>query len=441
MKYASDTKRTISQHSERFSHKTGSAKRPTWFLVVLLAALTLISFSLVQADGLSSARSVAMGGAYIGLAGGVDAARCNPANLGLSEYQQTGFEFVGVGAAITNNAFTLSEYNQYSGAILTDEDKRDILRNVPEEGLNVAADVEASALSVSKGPFAFTVSGVGLADVNLNKDLLDLILNGNSFEDTISVTGSYSDAVAYISASLSYGRAVYTAGTRQLAVGATVKYLHGLGVERVVELEGIATTLETGFEGDGRLIVQTATGGSGIALDVGAVLRLNDDYTVGVGIDNFLSSLSWSKNTEEHGYLFSFDTMTVDNMNEDYIVSDDYSKEISGFSTNLPSVMNVGVANTSGALLWAIDWEQGFRRAAGATTKPRLSAGLEWWPTRFAPLRSGFSIGGNRSTALSFGSGINAGPYYLDFAVVTGATLSPYSTKGLNLSFSTGLHF
>ena len=441
MKYTSDTKRTISPHSERFSHETMPAKQPTWFPVVFLATLSMTFFSMAQADGLSSARSVAMGGAYIGLAGGVDAARYNPANLGLSEYQQTGLEFVGVGAAIANNAFTLSEYNQYSGAILTDDDKHDLLSNVPEEGLNVAADVEASALSASTGPFALTISGIGLADINLNKDLLDLILNGNSFEDTIAVTGSYSDAVAYISAGLSYGRAVYTAGTRQLAVGATVKYLHGLGVERVVELDGIATTLETGFEGNGHVIIQTATGGSGIALDVGAVLRLNNDYTVGAGINNILSTISWNKRTEEHGYLFSFDTMTIDNMDEDYIVSDDYSKDIAGFSTNLPSMMTVGVANTSGSLLWAIDWEQGFRRAAGATTKPRLSGGLEWWPIGFAPLRAGLSIGGNRSTALSFGSGIDAGPYYLDFAFVTGSTVSLYSAKGINLSFSTGLHF
>lgn len=439
MKYTHDKHGTANQDVSRQMILSSTLwRRTTGITTVLLAWLLSCT---VEADGLSSARSVAMGGAYIGLAGGVDAARCNPANLGLSEYQQTAVEFVGVGAAITNNSFTLSEYNRYSGTILTDKDKHDILHNVPEEGLSVAAEVEAAVLSGSKGHYAFTVSGIGLADVNLNKDILDLILNGNSFEDSIAVTGSYSEAVAYISAGFSYGRAVYTAGTRQLAVGGTVKYLHGLGVERVVELEGIAATLESGFEGDGRLIVQTATGGSGMALDIGAVLRLNDEYTVSAGIKNFLSTLSWSRNTEEHGYLFSFDTMTIDNMTEDYIVSDDYSKEISGFTTNLPSVMTVGVANTSGTLLWAVDWEQGFRRAAGATTKPRLSAGLEWWPTMFAPLRAGLSIGGHSNTSLSFGSGIKTGPYYLDLAFVTGTTISPYSAKKLNLSFSTGLHF
>ncbi len=409
--------------------------------IVFVAAFFLFLVSSTAADGLSSARSVAMGEAFTSLATGIDAARYNPANLGLSGYRQTGIELVGAGANITNNSFTLGDYNRYTGAILTDADKLNILHKVPDEGLNLAAEVEASALSLSSGPFVFTASGVGLVDVNLSKDIIDLILNGNSFADTVSITGSHSEAVGYVSVGLSYGRAIYTAGTRQLAVGATFNYLRGLGVERIIELEGMAATYETGFAGDGHLIAQTATGGSGYALDIGAALRLNDDYTVGVRIKNFLSALSWNKNTEEHGYIFSFDTMTVDNMEDDYVVSDDYSKDIPGFSTNLPSVMNVGVANTSGSLLWAVDWEQGFRRAAGSSSKPRLSAGLEWWPISLAPLRAGFSTGGNKATALSLGSGINLTPFYLDFAVVTGVTLSPYSTKGVNLALSTGLHF
>lgn len=434
-------------------HSIGSLNLPTlrdrvlspiWLVqaaVILAAILIFLIPADVTAGGRTSARGVAMGEAVTALATGIDAARYNPANLGLSGYRQTGLELVGFGANISNNSFTLSEYNDYTGAFLTDGDKNDILNKVPNEGLNMVADVEASALSLSRGSWVFSVSGVGLADANLSKDVIDLMLNGNSFAETIDLTGSHLDAVAFVSAGLSYGRPIYQTGTRQVAVGATVKYLWGLAVERIVELEGMVATYETGFAGNGHLIAQTATGGSGYALDIGVAARINDDYTVGLRIKNFLSSLSWNKETEEHGYIFSFDTMTVDNMEDDYVVSDDYSKDIPGFSTNLPSVMNVGVANTSGSLLWAVDWEQGFRQAAGASSKPRLSLGLEWWPIALAPLRTGFSTGGNKNTALSFGSGINLAPFYLDFAVVTGASLSPYSAKGLNFALSTGLHF
>jgi len=422
-------------------NEISSAKRLIQAIIILAGILAVLVPAKVAAGGRASAKGVAMGEAFIGLATGIDAARYNPANLGLSGYRQTGLELVSLGANISNNSFTLGDYNNYSGAFLTDGDKNDILNGVPDEGLSIVADIEASALSLSAGSFVFSVSGVGLADANVNRDIIDLILNGNSFADTIRLTGSHLDAVAYISAGLSYGTSIYKIGTRQLAVGATIKYLRGLAIERIVELEGMTATYETGFAGNGRLVSRTATGGSGYALDVGAALRLNDNYTAGVRIKNFLSSLSWSKETEEHGYIFSFDTMTVDNMEDDYVVSDDYSKDIPGFSTNLPSVMTLGIARTSGSLLWAVDWEQGFRRAAGASSKPRISFGLEWWPISVAPLRTGFATGGNKNTALSFGSGINLKPFYLDFAMVTGASLSPYSAKGLNFALATGLHF
>lgn len=410
--------------------------------VVAGAAVLLVAVMAMPATAAqSSARSVAMGGAYVGLANGVDAARYNPANLGLDGYARRELELVGMGANITNNSFSLDDYNNYTGAILTDEDKTDILAKIPDQGLTLNADVQASAASVALGSFVFTTAGVGLADVNLNRDILELVLNGNSFGDTVSVTGSYSDAVAYVSSGVSYGVPLYTAGSRQLAVGVTAKYLHGLAVEQIVELEGLAATLETGFEGEGRMIARTATGGSGYAVDLGASLKLNDNYTIGASIRNFVSSLSWSRETEEHSYLFSFDTVTVDNMEEDFVVSESDTRDIESFSTDLPSVMTVGLANTTGSLMWAVDWEQGFRQAAGASSKPRLSLGLEWHGFPLIPLRAGYSVGGNKPSAFSVGSGLATGPVYLDFAAVTGTSISPYSSKGLNLAISTGLYF
>ena len=409
---------------------------------ILIIVSLIIAPELSQATGQSSARSVAMGGAFTALATGIDAYRYNPANLGLDSYRQNSLEIIGLGANINNNSFSLSDYNNYTGALLTSEDKEDILGKIPAEGLSLSADMEASAMGLSMGSMVFSVSGVGVADVALSKDIIDLVLNGNSFSDTISLTGSYSDAIGYISAGVSYGVPIYTIGTKQLAVGATFNYIRGLATEQITELDGFLATFETGYEGTGRMVARTATGGNGYSLDIGAALRFNDDYTVGVRIKNFLSSISWNSNTEEHGYYFSFDTMTIDNMNQDYIVSDDYSIEIPSFNTTLPSVMTVGLANTSGKLLWTVDWEQGFRRAAGATKKPRLSAGLEWTGlVSMLALRSGVSIGGNRPNAFSFGTGMQFSKLFLDMAVVTGGTFSPYSSKGVNFAISTGLNF
>jgi hypothetical protein len=389
----------------------------------------------------SSARGAAMGGAFTALAKGVNAAKYNPANLGLDRYQQYGLEVAALGASVTNNAFTLSDYNRYTGAVLSTADKRDIMEKIPIEGLSIDADIKASALSLALGRFALSVNGVGAADVNLNRKIVDLVLNGNTFADTLDVSGSYSDAVSYATLSFSYGMPVYSSGTRQLAVGLTASYIRGIAIEEVVKLQGLAATYEAGFQGQGEAAFRTATGGSGYGLDLGAALKLNDRYTLGARIENLVSRISWSKNPEEHGYIFEFDTATIDDFDEDFVTSDDYSIDIDAFSTSLPAVMNVGFARTSGKLLWAVDWTQGFRAAPGTSTKPRLALGAEYQLVSWLPLRGGFMAGGDRNTAFSFGSGLDLYGVYLDFAVITGATLSVYSAKGVNLAFSTGILF
>ena len=407
-----------------------------------VALLLLASAGNLNAQVHSSARSAAMGGAYTGLAKGVDAAKYNPANLGLKGYQKYALEFVSVGVNVSNNSFTLSDYNQYTGAVLSTADKQDILDKIPGEGLKIDADVQATALSLALGSLAFTVTGFAAADVNLNKDLVDLILNGNTFADTVFVTGSYSDGISYGTAGISYGTALYTAGSRQLSVGLTAKYIYGFAVEELVELEGLAATYESGFQGSGRAIVRTAEGGRGYGLDVGAALRFNDTYTAGIRIQNALGQIKWNKGTQEHGYIFEFDTATVDDIEEDdYIGSDDYSIDIDAFSTTLPTVMNVGFAKASGRLLWAVDWIQGLDNTPGASTKPHLAVGAEYSLLKILPIRAGYATGGDKNAAFSFGSGLNLIGFYLDAAVFTGTTGSVYSTKGANFAISTGLQF
>jgi hypothetical protein len=133
--------------------------------------------------------------------------------------------------------------------------------------------------------------------------------------------------------------------------------------------------------------------------------------------------------------------MTADNMEDDYVVSDDYSVDIESFSTSVPAVLTAGIAKRSGSIHWAIDWEQGFRRAAGSSTKPRLATGVELAAIGMFPLRLGFATGGSKNTAFSLGSGLHLPLFHIDYALVTGSSLSGYSSKGLNLAVSAGLQF
>ncbi len=411
------------------------------FVLLLIVSSIIALGSSLHAQGNSSARAVALGSAYTSLAVGIDAARFNPANLGFSSHRRTAIEFAGVGANINNNSFTLDDYNQYNGTFLTNADKDDILNKIPNEGLKLSIEAEASAAGFSTGSFAFTTSGVALVDINLNKDIMNLILNGNTYADTISITGSYSEGYAYGSAGISFGKSIYQSGFRQLSIGSTVKYIKGFGVEKVVELDGMVATFATGFEGNGSAIIHKSEGGSGYAVDFGTALQISKNYTVGATIKNFYSSITWNQNNEEIGYIFNFDTMTVDNMGNDFITSDDYTVAIGDFTTTLPSTLNVGFAKTSGKTLWALEWEQGFSSRTGASTEPRLSAGVEFNQLGFIPIRFGYGTGGSKNSAFSFGSGLHLSVFHIDAAVVTGNSFSGGSSKGTNFAFTTGLYF
>lgn len=406
--------------------------------IIILAVLSMIPAA-IYPMGLSSAQAVAMGGSFMGLAKGVYAPLYNPANIGLSDYRQFGIEVAGVGARISNNSFSLADYNNYSGAVLNEDDKSAILGKIPSDGLKINADIEARALALSLGSVVFSMSGNAATEVNLGKDALELFLRGNGLNDTFSLDGMYSEAIAYATAGISYGASIYKLGTRQLAVGASYRYIRGIAYEKVTELRGGVMTLPTGYHGEGTMIAQTAKGGNGYAADLGAALRLSDSYAAGICINNLLSSIRWNDKTEEHGYNFKFDSVTAENMDDSIIVSDDYTKEISAFKSKLPAVMRLGLAKTSGKLLWALDWEQGFRQVAGSSSQPRISAGVEYRFVGFLPLRAGYSLGGKNGSVISGGLGLNIALAYLDLAVANHSGLNFGASKGLHLAISTGI--
>ncbi|UCD18328.1 MAG: conjugal transfer protein TraF [Candidatus Zixiibacteriota bacterium] len=419
-------------------HSSAGAKFGT--AIALLLLLIAPATNTAHAYGLSAARAVAMGGAYTGLAKGVYAPLYNPANIGLRGHRQIGIEIIGAGVRINNNSLTLNDYNDYTGSLLTEADKTDILNKIPIEGLKISADAEASALSVSLGSVVFAFNGLAATEANLGKDALRLILNGNDFNETFSLDGMYSEAVAYATFGVSYGIALISVGSRQLAIGATAKYVRGIAYEEVSEIGGSATTLITGFEGEGNIAIRTATGGSGYGLDVGAALRLSNNYTVGLTFNNLFSHINWNDETEEHGYYFRFDSATADNMDIDsLLISEDYSRGIDAFSTTMPTIMRLGIANTSGKLLWAVDWEQGFRPGAGTSSKPRIAAGAEYRAFAFLPVRAGYAMGGGKTAAISGGPGFDFGMFYMDFAISNHSSFNFSNSKGLHFAFSAGL--
>jgi len=422
----------------------GKHRQSRWFLVTtaILLWATMLSVSSLEAAGVSNARSTAMAGAGTSLSQGYYCPSFNPANLGLVSRQMNGLQVFGLGIAIRNNSFSLDDYNKYTGARLDDNDKEDLLSKIPSEGLQLSADAEYTVLAFGRGNFVVSLSALGAAEVNLGREAAELLLNGNSMAEVIDLSGVYGEGYGLGSINLSYGRRLYKSYDRQLSIGGTFRYLKGFGYEEITKVNGEIVTLSSGFEGAGTMVAHTAGGGTGYAVDIGATLQINKNYTVGATLFNFLSAVKWTEDTEEHRYTFAFDTVTAVNMSDDSIfTSTDTTIAVGSFTSHLPTVVKIGLARTSGTFLWAVDWEQGFKKAAGSSNRPRLAAGGEYRILSFLPLRAGFGVGGKQGTTYAGGFGIDLSLFHIDLAAANYNAISGSSGKGLNFAINSGFRF
>lgn len=413
-------------------------------LVASLAAILFLSFLAVPiaATGLANARALSMAGAQISLARGYECASFNPANLGLDGGRQNGLQLFGVGVAVSNNSFSLDDYNHYTGADLDNAEKDELLDKIPAEGLKVSADAEVTVFGLALANMAFSLSAVGAAEINMGRVPMELLLKGNTMADTVTLDGMYGDGYGLASANVSYGQRLYKNADRQLAVGGTFRYLQGLGYEEITEINGQAATLMSGYTGEGTMTSRTATGGSGYAIDLGAALRISRSYTVGVTVYNVVSHIRWDQDTKEHHYSFAFDTLTLSMMDGDSLItSEDTTVAVDPFTTDLPRMIRVGFAHTTGRLLWAVDWEQGFKRGAGTSADPRVSAGGELRLVRFLPLRAGMAVGGKAGTTFAAGLGLDFALAYIDIGAASYDGISAGSGKGLTFGVQSGIRF
>lgn len=414
------------------------------FLCSLLFGLVMSSD--LWASGLSTPRSVGMGGAYLALARGVESPRWNPANLGLSDHHRFSVNLVSFGVGAGNNSFSKSLYDLYNGTFLDENDKRDILDRVPEKGLGVDSEAEVQVLGLAYKYVALTQTGVIASDLTLAKDFLDLTLFGNELDRRYSFEGSEGQAWAVSSFGLSAGIPVSLSPFREFAVGLSAKYLLGFAYAEVIEARGfLLTTWEKGIETEGGTTLRTAMGGSGVAFDVGVAGTLNERWSVSLSLLNPISTITWSKDAEEQRYAYSQkkDSLFAQDFDEEsdsLFETTDEVKSIGSFGSKLPAELRAGAAYTTKKLIVAFDYTQGFTDGPGVSTTPKLAAGLEYRPVQALPLRAGLSVGGKSGFSPSVGFGFDFGPVDLDFAASYRGGMFAGS-KGLSAAFGLGLGF
>ncbi|UCE07182.1 MAG: conjugal transfer protein TraF [bacterium] len=417
----------------------------SWLMLLLVVNIygCIIIPTRVRANGnVSSARAIGMGGAFTALARGVEAARWNPANLGLKENPKISISLLSAGLSFGNSSFSSRDYNLYSGAFLEQSDIETILDKIPNHGLRIDASGELRVLSFSFRRVAVVFAGEALACGLIAKDYLDLVFNGNELRRKYSFTGT--EAVSHVLSNtmISVGFPIQLSYFKEFAIGASLKYFRGFIFTSLEHVGGSFITRTNGIDADGQVIMQFAKGGSGWGTDIGIVAVSEPGVTIAIAVNNIMASSYWSKGAKEEEAFYFGRSVTVENAEEDTLFDyDSRTIKISTIRYYNPKVFRLGVAYEMPHWTVTADVSVEWRQYDILTPFPRLSIGTEYKRLKWLLLRGGLAFGGASKFATSIGFGIRKKKIIFDFGFINHHAMLLSLAKGTTIALAFGLVF
>ena len=414
-------------------------RRAAWRLALLATLLPLLSAAPAAAQG--QVRAMGLAGAYTAAARGLDAVGWNPANLALRRPHGVEIGLASVAMDLNNNAFSLTRYNEISGATLNAADKQRLLDDIPDEGFMLNADVRASALGVCVGPVALSVQGLAGGTGTLDKDFFDLILMGNEIDESFSFEDTDGEGFALASGTLSFATPLLTTRAVRLSAGVNARYLHGLYDLRVESASGSIVATMTEVRGEAAASYLTSRGGTGYAVDAGLALQAPRGWVVGLAVSNAASRIEWDQDVERTTWRATADSLSLATDEPgDRIIDEETSEAAAPYARSLPATVRLGASNVLGPLLLAVDVVKPLDDRAGAGGRFEVNAGLEWRLAGWLRPRLGLGFGGDVDRAAA-GLGLALGPLCWDLAVANRGAFVPDDTKGLAVASGVSLAF
>lgn len=242
----------------------------------------------------STPRALGMGGAYAGVARGVESLFQNPANLGLAGSPLWSAAFPTLSAGIGTRGISVEQAVDLAQWGDLGQAERDaILADVPAGGTGLDLDVRAPLAALQMGRVAASVSYTTLGSHTVNRSIVDLLFNGFERERTYTIDGTQGSRAAFWDLAAGYGNRI-----GPVAVGATAHlYLPRTLVRSgLVDVDTVYDVI-SGFTVPTDIRVTYAgvrsESGSGFGLDVGAAMQPLPGLTVSAALDNVVSTMEW----------------------------------------------------------------------------------------------------------------------------------------------------
>ena len=394
---------------------------------------------------------------------GPNAVFYNPALLSYPKNPGFSLEFLRAGIDITNNTFSVSNWNEFAERDTLDTDyKKFFMDLIPDDGFESSIGTDIEILGVKIGNFAFCPRVVAGSNQFIPKDIIDLGLYGNELGRTYYITGTRAEAIAYNEFGIGYSRPFKIGENRNLYAGISISYIRGIFYGEVEKIDGNFTSEDNYIEANidtfhYKYSLSGWGNNQGVSSNIGFAMDINKNTLVDISFKNILSSIGWVHDLETGFFAGQLDPINIlrylsvyrhlpmpedsekwDDAFEEFYEFDTSSVE-EQFSISLPILMNLGLSYQSSET-WKLfmQYEQGFKKGALTTTTPKLTLSGEYNPWKVLPLRGGFSFGGQESFATMVGFGLSFDQFYMDFGygmhkgVLMGA-------KGQSLAFDIGI--
>ena len=440
----------------------------------LSSSIVLITATFGQAH--IDARGLGLCNVYTVTSRGVSAVGFNPANLGFTGEVRMSADLLDFKMAAHNNFMSMALFNRYfTGDINGDPVNLDakmpgknithkefLLSEIPDDGITFGLDVSVPLplLNVSWGNYAFT-SGIDYYQRNsLPQGLFQMLLEGNEVGKALNLSTSQDVLMV---ANFGFSFAIPFEGYN---VGATVRYLAGIGFAGVDSSGGSLTTVPAGLVSDVFYRYTRAIGGNGMAVDIGFTSHPIGNWQYGVAINNVIGFINWgnednyiAKNIKlieamvpirstlqipEDGSSYSASTLyTMDmenvNVNEALANSDSlFTFKEKGVATpdsirlNYPAIFRVGASyKYEEDFILMADLSAGLDDYYFADRTWRIGLAAEWLRFKMVPLRSGFAFGGPYGREASLGTGVHLLWFDADIALKFLGGMSLSTAEGI----------
>lgn len=261
---------------------------------MIAGAAAALAAAPVAAQVSGTPRAVGMGGAYVGVARGVESLFQNPANLGLPGSPHWSAAFPTLSAGLGTRGISLEQavdLAQYGD--LDDAERDAIFAGIPAGGTGLDVDVRAPLAALQMRRFAASVSYATFGSHTLNKSIVDLLFNGFDRTRTYGIENTEGFRATFWDLAAGYGNRI---GPVALGATAHVYVPRALVRSALVDVDTTYSVV-SGFTVPTDIRVTYAgvrsESGSGFGLDIGAAMEPVPGLTLSAALDNVVNTLAW----------------------------------------------------------------------------------------------------------------------------------------------------